>query len=118
MLRYMCTDGDENRVKTSGQLFRKNILHLVVEDNLHSHLFNLRNLFHQILARQPISRNSEMQHATGQRTRFTNLDSMAQSGQMISSRQPTWGGTNDKYALARGSPLDRQGPTLLGGEIA
>ena len=84
---------------------------LVVQHDPHAHSLDAGDLRHQIVARQAVGRDAEMQHAAGQRAGLVDLDLMTEPGQVIGGRQTARSGADHQDALARGG-RDRHGPAL------
>ena len=118
MLGEMGADCNEDGVELTRFLFGENIVDFVIDDYPDAHALNLADLLHQILARQPVGGNAEMQHAAGQRSCLVDLHLMAKPLQMIGSREPTRPSPNHQHALARAGRVDGQRPFVLRREIA
>ena len=118
VLGEMGADRDEDGVELTRFLFGKNIVDFVIDDYPDAHALNLADLFHQILARQPVGGNAEMQHAAGQRACLVDLHLMAKPRQMIGGRETARTSPDHQYALAGAGRIDRQRPFVLRCEIA
>src|SRR5579883_2577844 len=84
VLRDMGSNRDERCIKASLFLLGKQVLDLVIKDNLDAHCLNLMHLLHQLLAWQPISRNAKMHHPARQWTSITDLDCVPHACKMVS----------------------------------
>ena len=77
MLGEMGADRDEYGVELTRFLFGENIVDFVIDGYPDAHALNLADLLHEILARQPVGGNAEMQHAAGQWSCLVNLHFVA-----------------------------------------
>ena len=118
VLGEMGADRDEDGVELTSILFSEDIVDFVIDDYPDAHTLNLADLLHEILARQPVGRNAEMQHAAGQRSCLVDLHLMAKLRQMIGGRETARTSPDHKHALAGAWRFDRQGPFVPRREIA
>ena len=75
-----------------------------------AHALDPADLLHEILARQPVGGNAEMQHAAGQRSCLVDLHLVAEPRQMIGGRQTARTSPDHQHALAGARRFDRQRP--------
>ncbi len=118
VLGEMGADCDEDGVELTRFLFGENIIDFVIDHYPDAHALNLADLLHQILARQPVGGDAEMQHAAGLRSCLVDLHLMAKPRQMIGSREPTRTSPDHQHAFAGAGRVDGQRPFVLRREIA
>jgi hypothetical protein len=115
VLAHVRADRDEHRIEAAGVALGDDVGHFAVRYDPQP--FDPRDLRHQVRARQAIGRDAEMQHATGQRARFVDLDLVAEPGEVIGGRKATGARAHHQDALARGR-CDRHGPALRRRHVA
>jgi hypothetical protein len=118
MFREVGADRDKDRVEPARLLLGQNVVDPVVGHELDAHLLDPSDLLHQVLARESICRNAEMQHAARQWAGVVDLHLMAEPRQMIGGGQSARPGTDHQHALAGSNLVDRHRPALLRREVA
>lgn len=114
----MGAHGNEDGVEVARLFFRQHVLHPVVENDLAPHVLDALNLGGQFITGHAVSRNAEMDHATGDRTRLMNLNFVTKPRQVVGGRQTAGPGTDDQDAFAAGLGVELRLPSILQGHIA
>ena len=84
----------------------------MIEHDRDAHRLDGAHLLHQLLARQPVGGDAEMQHPPGQGAGLVDLDRVAQPRQVVGRGQAARTGADHEDALAARLRVDRQRATL------
>jgi hypothetical protein len=114
----MRADGEKRCVEAPHRHRLNDVHYLDVEVEGHAEIENARDLRIQHVPRQPIFRNTEAHHPTGDRPRLEDFHRMSQAAQVVGSRQARGPGADDEHAFAAFSLGWCELPSLLNRLVA